>query len=218
VTEQGCEKRGVGIVFVVSAPSGAGKTTLVHRVMKAVPGLRFSVSYTTRPPRATERDGVDYRFVSKELFRSMIEGGAFLEWAEVHGNLYGTPRVDLRALESEQADLLLDIDTQGARKMAAEHSDAVFIFILPPSPAVLRERLVERGLDSPDRIGARLAGASAEVAEAGRYTYVLLNDDLERATEELKAIITAERCRRSKEETIKRSRTLWEEEDGQNHG
>jgi guanylate kinase len=217
VTEQGCQERGVGMVFVVSAPSGAGKTTLVHRVMETVPGLRFSVSYTTRPPRATETDGVDYHFVSIERFQSMIDRGAFLEWAEVHGNLYGTERIDLRALESEETDLLLDIDTQGARKMAAEYSEAVFIFILPPSPAALRERLIRRGLDSPDRIGARLAGASAEVAEAERYDYVVLNNDVERATEELKAIIAAERCRRRKEQTIKNNKTLWEEAHGQNH-
>jgi guanylate kinase len=217
VTEQGCQRRGVGMVFVVSAPSGAGKTTLVHRVMETVPGLRFSVSYTTRPPRVTETDGVDYHFVSIERFQSMIDRGAFLEWAEVHGNLYGTERIDLRALESEEADLLLDIDTQGARKVAAEYSEAVFIFILPPSPAALRERLIRRGLDSPDRIGARLAGASAEVAEAERYDYVVLNNDVERATEELKAIIAAERCRRRKEQTIKNNKTLWEEAHGQNH-
>jgi guanylate kinase len=189
---------GRGLVFVVSAPSGAGKTTLVRKVMKEVPGLRFSVSCTTRLPRSNERDGEDYHFVSPSVFQRMVEDGQFLEWAEVLGNRYGTPLVDIQRLKSERVDLILDIDTQGARKVKEKVDSAVLIYIFPPSIKQLEDRLVNRGLDSPHMIKFRLASAGKEIGEAHWYHYVIVNEKIEEAVEKLKAIIVAERCREEK--------------------
>ena len=192
------EGKGKGLVFVVSAPSGAGKTTLVKKVMQELPGLRFSVSCTTRSPRSSERDGEDYHFVSPSVFEKMVAGGQFLEWAEVLGNRYGTPLTDARRLESEGVDLILDVDTQGAKTVKERIESAVLIYVLPPSVKDLEDRLVNRALDSPEMIKFRLASAGKEIEEAHWYHYVIVNERIEDAAEKLKAIIIAERCRKEK--------------------
>jgi len=191
-------RQGKGLVFIISAPSGTGKTTLVRKVMEALPGLCFSVSYTTRSPRTGEKDGVDYHFVSQAVFQEMIEKDQFLEWAEVLGHYYGTARVDVCRLESEGMDLILDIDTQGAKKAKEKLPDAILIFLLPPSIETLRERLVGRGLDSSETIQFRLAHAKKDIEEAHWYDHIIINMKIEEAVEALKTIINAER--RQKEE------------------
>ncbi len=185
--------QGRGLVFVISAPSGAGKTTLVRRVMEELPGLRFSVSYTTRMPRANEKEGVDYHFVSPEHFQEMIQKDQFLEWAEVLGHYYGTPMVDTSVIEKEGVDLILDIDTQGAKKAKERLTDAILIFLLPPSLEALRERLLGRGLDSAETIQFRLLHAKKDIEEAHGYDYLIVNQCLEDAVERLKSIIIRER-------------------------
>lgn len=207
-----------GLVFVISAPSGTGKTTLVRRVMEQLPGLRFSVSYTTRPPRSNEREGEDYYFVSPSIFQKMVDRDEFLEWAEVLGNRYGTARIDVETLESEGVDLILDIDTQGAKKVVEKVNDPVLIFILPPSSDALRDRLVKRGLDSHEMIQFRLASAIREIGEAHWYHYIIVNERIEDAVEQLKAIIVAERCRRLKAAVLNKKKKQWEEDHGKNYG
>jgi guanylate kinase len=194
--------KGKGLIFIISAPSGTGKTTLVKRVMEDVPGLRFSVSYTTRPPRAGEQEGEDYHFVSPAVFQEMVKKGEFLEWAEVLGSRYGTPRVDLKALAAEEIDLILDIDTQGAKKVREKVDSPVLIYLLPPSLEDLEGRLVKRDLDSPERIKFRMANAQKDMKEARQYHYVIVNDRLEEAAEKLKAIIFSERDRKRKESIL----------------
>jgi guanylate kinase len=211
-------KRGSGLVFILSAPSGAGKTTLIRKVMEELLGLQFSVSYTTRPPRAGEKEGKDYHFVSSSHFLKMVERGDFLEWAEILGNYYGTERPNLEKLGLEEKDLIMDIDIQGARKVLQEMSHAVAVFILPPSPEALRERLVGRGLDLPEVIQRRLTNAKKEIEEAHRYRYVILNERLEEAVETLKAIILAERCQKEKRSIFEIKIKEWEAYYGKNHG
>lgn len=217
VLERGTLEKGIGLVFVISAPSGTGKTTLVRKVMENVPGLRFSVSYTTRAPRANEEEGVDYHFVSPPVFKAMRERGEFLEWAEVLGNCYGTALFDLERLKSEGVDLLLDLDTQGASKVAEKIPQAVLIFILPPSPEALRERLVGRAFDSKEGIEFRLSNAHQELKEAYRYHYLVLNERVADATKQLEAIILAERCRALKPWILKAELKKWEEVYGKNY-
>jgi guanylate kinase len=195
-------KKQGGLIFIISAPSGAGKTTLVKGVMKELQGLKFSVSYTTRLPRANERDGEDYHFISPYAFQKMVERDEFLEWAEVLGNHYGTARINVNLLESEEADLILDIDTQGAKEAIKRVDHAVLIYILPPSLKSLRERLETRGLDSPEMIKLRLDNAKKDIEEAHWYHYVIVNERLEDAVEKLKAIIIAERCRKDKDSIL----------------
>jgi guanylate kinase len=211
-------ERGEGIVFVISSPSGGGKTTLVRKVMEQLPGLRFSVSYTTRPPRSNEREGVDYRFVDLPVFQDMVKRGAFLEWAEVLGNYYGTALKNVGLLEKEGVDLVLDVDTQGARQVVGKLDHAVLIFILPPSPEVLQQRLIKRGLDSPGTIQFRLANALKEIQEAQSYHYVIINDRLEEAADQLRAIIISERCRKRKKFILNKNAEQWEEHHGKNYG
>jgi len=194
--------KGKGLIFIISAPSGTGKTTLVKRVMEDVPDLRFSVSYTTRPPRAGEQEGEDYHFVSPAVFQEMVKKGEFLEWAEVLGSRYGTPRVDLKALAAEEIDLVLDIDTQGAKKVREKVDSPVLIYLLPPSLEDLEDRLVKRDLDSPERIKFRMANAQKDIKEARQYHYVIVNDRLEEAAEKLKAIILSERRPKKKESIL----------------
>ncbi len=184
-----------GILFVISAPSGAGKSTLIRRLRERVDGLGFSVSHTTRPPRAGETDGVEYHFVSRAEFERMADAGAFAEWAEVHGNLYGTSFAALEAETSRGRDVLLDIDVQGALALVDRVPGAVLVFVAPPSPGELRRRIESRALDAPEVIERRLAAARTEMAAAGRYDYLVVNDDLETAADELAAIVRAERCR-----------------------
>ena len=210
------ERRG-GLIFVISAPSGTGKTTLVRGVMKQIPDLRFSVSYTTRSPRANEREGEDYYFVSPSLFQKMVEKGEFLEWAEVLGNRYGTALESVNSLASKGIDIILDIDTQGAKKVTEKMDQAVLIYILPPSLKVLQERLVKRGLDSPEIIRLRLANARRDIEEAHWYHYLIVNERIEDAIEKLKAIIIAERCRKVKSSILEEKKREWEEHHGKNY-
>jgi guanylate kinase len=207
-------EKGVGLIFIISAPSGTGKTTMVKEVIQQLPGLRFSVSFTTRLPRPNEREGEDYHFVSHAIFQKMVERNEFLEWAEVLGNRYGTPRPDLKKLESEGIDLILDIDTQGAKKAMKEIDQPILIYFLPPSLKVLRERLINRGVDSLERIKFRLSNARKEIEEAYWYHYVIINDRIEDAVEKLKSIIISERCRRMKHWMIAENMKRWEEKDG----
>ena len=207
-------EKGVGIIFFISAPSGTGKTTLVKEVMDQLPSLQFSVSCTTRLPRPNEKDGEDYHFVSHSVFQKMLERNEFLEWAEVLGNHYGTPRTDLKKLESDGIDLILDIDTQGAKKAIKEIDLPILIYLLPPSLKVLRERLIDRGVDSLEMIKFRLSNAERDMEEAHWYHYVIVNDRIEDAIEKLKSIIIAERCRRSKSLILKENKKKWEEKDG----
>jgi guanylate kinase len=205
---------GRGLVFVISAPSGTGKTTLVKEVIQQLPGLQFSVSFTTRLPRPNEREGEDYHFVSHAVFQRMVEKNEFLEWAEVLGNRYGTPRPDLKKLESEGIDLILDVDTQGAKKAMKEIDQPILIYLLPPSLKVLRERLLNRGVDSLEMVKFRLSNARKDIEEAYWYHYVVVNDRIGDAIEKLKSIIISERCRRNKNLIIEENKRQWEEKDG----
>lgn len=184
-----------GKLFVISAPSGAGKTTILKRVMADLQGLVFSVSHTTRPPRTGEENGRDYHFIDRQGFEEMREQGAFLEWAEVHGNLYGT---SLGALEQELErgrDIILDIDVQGAALLRQSGQvTASFIFIAPPSLTELERRLRGRATDSEETIGLRLTNAAREMAAVENYRYLIVNDHLDEAVELLRAIILAERA------------------------
>jgi guanylate kinase len=190
----------MSIVFIVSAPSGSGKSTLVNELFKMVQGLDFSISYTTRLPRGSEKDGKEYFFVSEPEFKAMIAAGEFLEYAKVFGNdgdYYGTARRFLRETEQRGHDLLLDIDVQGAAQVKEKLPDAVSIFILPPDRERLEWRLRNRGLDSEEVIRRRLDTARQEIENYSRYDYILVNDELEQSADELKAIVLSERIRRS---------------------
>ena len=193
----------MSIVYIVSAPSGSGKSTLVNELFKVVSRLDFSISYTTRPLRGSEQNGKEYFFVTKEEFEAMIAADEFLEYAEVYGDekvrgeYYGTVRRFLREAEARGNDLLLDIDVQGARQVKDKIPDAVSIFILPPDREKLEWRLRNRGEDSEGVIGRRLDTARREIENYSRYGYILVNDQLEQATDQLKAIVLAERVLRS---------------------
>jgi guanylate kinase len=184
-----------GNLIVVSAPSGAGKSSLVQRALRRVEGLRFSVSYTTRAPRSGEREGIEYSFVSVARFEQMCSRDEFLEWAEVHGNLYGTHRGAVEEMLTNGLDVILDIDVQGAEQVRRQLSDAATVFILPPSKAVLRSRLELRNQNSANDLDRRIRAAAIEVQLYERFDYVIINDDLDRAASELEAIIAAERRR-----------------------
>lgn len=182
-----------GRLFLVTAPSGAGKSSLVSALLRADPTVHLSISHTTRSPRPGEVDGREYHFVTVETFEAMKEDNAFLEWAYVHGNYYGTSK---KWIESELAvghDVLLEIDWQGALQVKRLFPDVVGIFILPPSVEALRERLNKRATDAPEVIARRLAGAGAEMVHAGQFDYVIINDDFERAKDDLIAIVRASR-------------------------
>jgi guanylate kinase len=187
-----------GLLYIISAPSGAGKTTLLKRVMGFFPDKRFSVSYTTRPPRPEERDGEDYHFVSPSRFDQMVKEGEFAEWAEVLGHRYGTAVHTIRENLSQGIDLILDIDSQGARQIKDHFKEGIFIFILPPSVESLRDRLQARSVDEQDVIQFRVSRARDEMKQASWYDYIIVNDDFEEAVEQLKSIIIAERCRRER--------------------
>jgi guanylate kinase len=186
------------LLVVVSAPSGAGKTSLCEWVVTAVPGLAHSVSFTTRPPRRDEQHGRDYHFVDETAFRGMVDRGEFAEWAVVHGHLYGTSQALLVRHFTAGLDVILDIDTQGAALLRRGHPDGVFVFIVPPSWAMLEERLRRRQSDAEADIQRRLQRAREEVKSYAEYQYVIVNDEFARAAEELTAIIVAERRRSSR--------------------
>jgi guanylate kinase len=185
------------IIYIVSAPSGSGKSTLVNGVLKTVPGLDFSISYTTRPARGKEQNGKEYFFVSRVEFEGMAGKDEFLEHADVFGNYYGTARRFLREAEQRGHDLLLDIDVQGAAQIKAKIPEAVSIFILPPHRRELESRLRHRAQDSEEVIQRRLVAAGREIENYHKYDYILVNDRLERSIEALKSIVLAERLRRS---------------------
>jgi guanylate kinase len=182
-----------GSIFVISAPSGAGKTTICNKIIRRVPNIRQSVSFTTRGPRKGETDGVDYTFVGKKTFERMISRGEFIEWAEVHGNLYGTSKKRLEGLMRSGFDVMLDIDTQGAKQIKNSFGKGVFIFILPPSIRVLRERLQNRKSNTREDMERRLRRAAVEIKDYKMYDYVIVNDLLADSVRKLEAVITAER-------------------------
>lgn len=185
-----------GLLFVVSAPSGTGKTTVVEQLVRRCSGLVQSRSYTSREKRRGERDGVDYNFVSRPAFEAMIARGEFLEWAEVFGHLYGTRRPDIEAAMASGEDVVLVIDVQGARQVRASEQAAIGIFVLPPSFDVLERRLRARSQDPEPAMARRLETSRREVEAIDEYDYVVVNDDLERCVSEIEAIVRAERARR----------------------
>jgi guanylate kinase len=184
-----------GTLFVVSAPSGAGKTTLCREIRLRVPDLAYSVSVTTRPPRSGEIDGVDFRFTSETEFRAMLARGELAEWATVHGNLYGTRAAVLEDALAAGHDVLLDIDTQGAAQLRSRYPDAVLVFVLAPSVKELEQRLRERRSDAEAEIARRLTRAREEIALWRRYDYLIVNRDVKEALDQLESIVHAERCR-----------------------
>jgi len=185
-----------GTLFIISAPSGAGKSTILRKVMGSIKNLVFSISHTTRSPRRGEKNGRDYHFVGRESFTALREQGGFLEWAEVHGNFYGTSRAAVVAETAAGRDVVLDIDVQGARQIR-ERDDvaAISIFVLPPSPKELERRLHGRGTENDETVRLRLENALAEMAEADKYDFLVVNDDLDTAASQVAAIILAERAR-----------------------
>lgn len=200
-----------GVLFIVSAPSGAGKTTLCRMAVDFFPELKHSVSYTTRPPRKNEADGIDYHFITDRVFDRMVKNGEFLEWAEVHGFRYGTSGKDIDCEIKNGHNIILDIDVKGAKQIrdagrkttegatasAVPHTP-IFIFILPPSMKVCKERLENRGKDDKGNIKKRLENAKAEIKESVWYDYIVINDDLAAAFDNLKSIIIAEKSKKEK--------------------
>ena len=200
------EKKSKGSLFIVSAPSGAGKTTLCRKLVSSLPNLQFSVSYTTRQPRKGEVNDRDYTFINRQDFRLMADKGEFIEWAEVHGELYGTSRKRLEELLDSGNDVILDIDTQGAMQIKERYKEGIYIFILPPSLETLKERLKNRMTDSKEEIGKRLGRAIAEIKTFDKYDYVIINDILEDALMEFEALVISQRV------SIKKINPLWIEE------
>lgn len=184
-----------GTLFIISAPSGSGKTTLCARLVEAVDSLYRSISMTTRPPRPGERDGMDYIFIEKPEFIKRMKKKEFLEWAKVFGAYYGTPKKHIMHMLKRGSDVLLSIDVQGAMKIKRLKLGAVYIFILPPSLAMLKERLINRSTDSKEAISERMDIAKKEISRSQKYDYVIVNNRLESALDNLRAIIIAERCR-----------------------
>lgn len=200
---------GLGILFIVSAPSGAGKTTLVEKLVEHTPHLKMSRSYTSRAARPGEHDGVDYNFVTRQRFEAMAAAGEFLEWADVFGNLYGTSASDTEKLLAAGDDVVLVIDVQGARQVRRRGVDATTIFVMPPSFDVLERRLRGRSKDSEDAIQIRLQVARDEVAAFAEYDFIVINDQVATAVSRLEAIVAGERARlkrmRKTAETIERT-------------
>ncbi|MBK7859532.1 MAG: guanylate kinase [Archangiaceae bacterium] len=190
-----------GILLVLSAPSGAGKTTLARRLITDFPEAEFSVSFTTRKPRGVEKSGVDYHFVDTAEFRERLDRGEMVEWAEVFGHFYGTPQEVVDRARSTDGLAIFDIDVQGGSKIKAKHPDTLLVFVQPPSMEVLERRLRDRKTDAEDTIQRRLLEARAEVEKGlESYDYVIVNDDLDAAYAKLKSIVVAERCRISRSE------------------
>jgi len=183
------------ILFIVSSPSGAGKTTLCRKLLAEFSDLRFSVSHTTRKPRAKEVDGRDYYFVSDAVFDQMIEDDLFIEWAVVHGNRYGTSSAEVRAAATEGRDIIFDVDFQGAQKIKEQYEGAISVFVLPPSIGELQRRLRMRGTESEESLDKRFRAALNEIAKHGLFDFLIVNDNLETAYDILRAILLAERAR-----------------------
>lgn len=191
-----------GILFVISSPSGGGKGTLIRRLRESVPGVGYSVSWTTRAPRPGEVDGVNYSFVSEEEFDTMVRARGFLEWAVVHGHHYGTTLAAVEHALADGQDIVLEIDVQGARAVREVMSSVVSVFILPPSFDVLRARLTARMTERPEELELRLANARGEVEQYRYFDYLVLNDEVERAAAQLASVVWAERARRERQEWV----------------
>ncbi len=188
-----------GLLLVLSAPSGAGKTTLAHRLLKELPNAIFSVSCTTRRPRGKEQDGVDYHFLDVATFQEKIERGEFVEWAEVHGHFYGSPQSVVEEARARRGIAVFDIDVQGGQAIKRKHPDAILVFVLPPSMEELERRLRDRKTDSDETIRRRMLAARSEIERGiASYDYIVVNDDFERAFQELRSVVVAERCRRGR--------------------
>ncbi|MBI5847100.1 MAG: guanylate kinase [Nitrospirae bacterium] len=194
-------KKSKGSLFIVSAPSGAGKTTICKKIVDSLDNVKTSVSYTTRSPRQGEVNNEDYSFVGEKKFRSMIQKGEFVEWAEVHGNLYGTSRKRLEKIINEGFDVILDIDTQGAKQIKKTYGNGVFIFILPPSITELRARLEKRMSNTKEDMERRMKRASEEIRAYKMYDYVIVNDLLKSSLVKFEAIVVAEGQRSSKKDS-----------------
>ena len=193
-----------GTLFVVSSPSGGGKGTIIRHVLEVVENLSYSVSYTTRAPRLGEVNGREYFFVSRDIFEKMSAAGEFLEWACVHGNLYGTAKRQIAEETAAGLDIILEVDVQGAASVRQLRLDSVSIFILPPSPEVLRRRLLARGTDSAEELEVRLRNAPEELKQYKAFDYVIINDEIDRAAHQLASIIYAERARCMRQEGVVR--------------
>jgi guanylate kinase len=191
-----------GTLFVVSSPSGGGKGTIIRHVLDVVENLSYSVSYTTRAPRQGEVDGREYFFITQETFEEMVGAGEFLEWACVHGNLYGTAKNQIIEEINAGADIILEVDVQGAASVRQLLMDSVSIFILPPSYEVLKKRLIRRGTDSPEELAVRLRNAPDELKQYSVFDYVIINDEIDRAVGQLASIIYAERARCMRQESL----------------
>jgi len=191
-----------GTLFVVSSPSGGGKGTIIRHVLDVVENLRYSVSFTTRAPRLGEVHGREYFFVSRETFDEMVAAGEFLEWACVHGNFYGTAKDQVIEETASGADIILEVDVQGAASVRQLLMDSVSIFILPPSYEVLRQRLIARGTDAPEELALRLRNAPEELRQYSAFDYVIINDEIDRAVGQLASIIYAERARCMRQESL----------------
>ena len=193
-----------GTLFVVSSPSGGGKGTIIEHVLEKVENLSYSVSYTTRAPRSKEVAGREYFFVSRDTFEEMIAAGEFLEWACVHGNFYGTAKNQILEQTAVGADIILELDVQGAAKVRQLLMDSVSVFILPPSYEVLKQRLIARGTDSAEELAIRLRRAPEELREYSNFDYVIINDEVDKAARQLASIIYAERARCMRQEGLVR--------------
>jgi guanylate kinase len=200
-----------GLMLVISAPSGTGKSTLIRRLTAEFKAFAFSVSCTTRAPRPGEVDGREYHFLTREEFLERREGGFFAEWAEVHGNFYGTPRKATIELLNAGRDIIFDIDVQGARQLRENMGQGCYVFIFPPSRAALERRLSGRGTDSPDVIARRLAGARREIGDSHWFDHWIVNDDLNRAYDQLRAVFLAEKTRPAYQQ-------VWRDELGRQWG
>ena len=184
-----------GNLFIISAPSGAGKSTIIKALKERIEGLGYSISHTSRKPRGNEKDGIEYHFLKKEIFRGMIDAGAFVEWAQVYDDLYGTSFSCLDEQTTSGLDVLLDLDTQGAKNIKKHFKNSVLIYVLPPSLDILEKRLMARGTDDETVIKSRMKKTSSEIKQCVWYDYIIVNDDLEKAIKEAQAIILSVRCR-----------------------
>lgn len=187
-----------GIFIIVSAPSGSGKSSLCQRLMQAYPEIKFSVSYTSRPPRPNEVNGKDYHFISRKEFKDRIDQGEFVEWVENYGHLYGSSRNVMKEFIQDGGDLLLDIEPRGAKKIKQEFKGGIYVFVLPPSRSELLKRLEKRGHETDEVIQKRFGQAENELKEISWYDYVIFNEDLETAVNQLISIYIAEKCKRSR--------------------
>jgi len=186
------------LLFVVSAPSGGGKTTLCREVIKNIPDLAFSISHTTRPPRANETNGKNYFFISRNEFQEALDRKKMAEWTEIYGNRYGTSRQTIAGLSDQGCDILFDIDEPGARQLKQIYPCVITVLVLPPSLPVLRQRLIDRGTDEGEALEGRLQRAREEIESMRWYDYVVINDTIAEAADQLRAVIISERCRRNR--------------------